>query len=154
LLRSSIGARREDHRRVDLSDELSGALQDLRRHELEAWFGRKEEDKERLAAAGLWNDAYKLPKVVFCNENGSYLDVVNVTDRHFARCLKTAGLKRRRFHGLRHRFASLLLTDGAPIAYERAARARQHRADRQAVRSPDPGCEPPVHQCSSGSDSS
>lgn len=32
-------------------------------------------------------------------------------------CLRDAGLKRRRYHDLRHTFASLLLTAAAPIAY-------------------------------------
>jgi integrase len=41
----------------------------------------------------------------------------NLVDRHFFRCLQAAGLKRRRYHDLRHTFASLLLTAGAPIAY-------------------------------------
>ncbi len=45
------------------------------------------------------------------------MDRANLADRHFLRCLQEAGLKRRRYHDLRHTFASLLLTAGAPIAY-------------------------------------
>src|ERR1051325_5088648 len=35
----------------------------------------------------------------------------------FPRCMEEAELHRRRFHDMRHSFASLLLTAGAPIAY-------------------------------------
>jgi hypothetical protein len=45
------------------------------------------------------------------------MDRANLADRHFHRCLEDAGLKRRGYHDLRHTFASLLLTAGAPIAY-------------------------------------
>jgi integrase len=65
----------------------------------------------------MWDDAAKLPKLIFCNEDGGYMDRVNLAGRHFLRCLQAAGLKRRRYHDLRHTFASLLLTAGAPIAY-------------------------------------
>ena len=33
------------------------------------------------------------------------------------KCLEAAGLKHRRLHDLRHTYASLLLSDGAPVAY-------------------------------------
>jgi len=112
--RKVVPTKTKKHRRVDLSDELLGALQELRRNRLQAWFGR---DKSHLLAAGLWDDAAKLPKVIFCNEDGGYIDRTNLVERHLLRCLEKAGLKRRRFHDLRHTFASLLLTDGAPIAY-------------------------------------
>jgi integrase len=101
-------------RRVDLSDELLEALQSLRTDRLEAWFAR---EKTPLVTAGLWDDVAKLPKVIFCNEDGGYMDRANLAERHFLRCLQAAGLKRRRYHDLRHTFASLLLTAGAPIAY-------------------------------------
>jgi integrase len=112
--RKVVPTKTKKHRRVDLSDELLEALQSLRKDRLEAWFSR---NKASLVEAGLWDDTAKLPKAIFCNEDGRYLDRVNLTDRHFFRCLQAAGLKRRRYHDLRHTFASLLLTAGAPIAY-------------------------------------
>jgi integrase len=101
-------------RRVDLSDELIEALQVLRKQRLEVWLAR---DKSHLIAAGLWDDVARLPKMIFCNDDGGYMDRVNMINRHFFRCLQDAGLKRRRYHDLRHTFASLLLTAGTPIAY-------------------------------------
>jgi integrase len=112
--RKVVPTKNKKLRRVDLSDEALEALQTLRKDRLEAWFGR---DKAPLVAAGLWDDTVNLPKVIFCNEDGGYLDGSNLVDRHFFRCLQAAGLKRRRYHDLRHTFASLLLTAGAPIAY-------------------------------------
>jgi len=112
--RKVVPTKTKKHRRVDISDELLEALQALRKDRLEAWFGK---DKGSLVAAGLWDDTVKLPKLIFCNEDGGYMDRANLADRHFLRCLQAAGLKRRRYHDMRHTFASLLLTAGAPIAY-------------------------------------
>lgn len=86
----------------------------LLKERLEVWFGR---DKSQMIATGLWDDTEKLPKPIFCNEEGGYGDGANIAERHFHRCLRDAGLNRRRYHDLRHTFASLLLTAGAPIAY-------------------------------------
>lgn len=112
--RKVVPTKTKKHRRIDISDELLEAFQSLRKNRLEAWFGK---DKTDLVEAGLWDDISKLPKVIFCNENGGYLDQANLVGRHFLRCLQDAGLKRRGYHDLRHSFASLLLTAGAPIAY-------------------------------------
>tara|TARA_B100000745_G_C19791470_1_gene259896 strand:+ start:31 stop:330 length:300 start_codon:yes stop_codon:yes gene_type:complete len=38
------------------------------------------------------------------------------TGYDFLKCMEKAELRRRRFHDLRHTYASLLLTDGAPVA--------------------------------------
>jgi len=43
--------------------------------------------------------------------------MANIAERHFHRCMEKAELHRRRPYDLRHTFASLLLTAGAPIAY-------------------------------------
>jgi integrase len=42
---------------------------------------------------------------------------MNIANRHFYPCLEKAGLHHRRPYDLRHTFASLLLTAGAPMAY-------------------------------------
>jgi len=89
-------------RRIDLSDTLLKALRGLKRKRREEWLkkGRSE-----------------IPEWVFCNQQGNPADMQNVKNRHFYKCLEKAGLRRIRFHDLRHTFASLLLQDGQPLAY-------------------------------------
>ncbi len=89
-------------RRVDLSDELLAELALLRKKRKEEWLSKGKNE---------------IPEWVFCNQKGGWLDASNVVNRHFLKCLEKAGLRRLRFHDLRHTYASLLLTDGAPIAY-------------------------------------
>jgi len=89
-------------RRVDLSDELLAELALLRKKRKEEWLSKGKNE---------------IPEWVFCNQKGGWLDASNVVNRHFHKCLEKAGLRRLRFHDLRHTYASLLLTDGAPIAY-------------------------------------
>jgi len=48
---------------------------------------------------------------------GTVLDQSNLTNYHFLPCLDRAGLRRFRFHELRHTFGSLLIRDGASLAY-------------------------------------
>jgi len=95
-------------RRVDLSDELLAALKDHMRQQKEAWLKRESPEGGTRKPQPEW---------LFSNEEGSWLDMSNLRNRHFKTCLKKAGLHQRRFHDLRHTFASLLLTNGAPIAY-------------------------------------
>jgi integrase len=57
---------------------------------------------------------------VFCQANGRPLDPGNLTKRGFAGVLKQVGLRRIRFHDLRHTFASLLLLAGANVKYLQA----------------------------------
>ncbi len=114
VLRKIVPTKTKKHRRVDLSDELLEALSNLRKTRLEEWFAR---GKERLIQKELWDDSLNVPKVIFCSETGGYMDRVNITDRHYHKCLASANLKRRRFHDLRHTFASLHLTQGAPMAW-------------------------------------
>ena len=109
-----VPTKTKKHRRVDLSNEVIEALSALRKMRLEEWFKR---GKERLTAKGLWDDALNVPKPIFCNELGGYMDCANIRERHFHKCLSDANLKRRRFHDLRHTFASLHLTQGAPMAW-------------------------------------
>jgi integrase len=69
--RKVVPTKTKKHRRIDISDEMLEAFQALRKNRIEAWFGK---DKANLVEAGLWDDISKLPKVIFCNENGGYLD--------------------------------------------------------------------------------
>lgn len=76
----------------------------LRRH-------RRRQREEQLAAGVGWSeDGY-----VFATPTGSCLDMSNSTQRWHAFC-DEAGLGRPRFHALRHTAATLLLTEGVPLA--------------------------------------
>jgi Phage integrase family len=50
-------------------------------------------------------------------DEGQQLDMHNVKNRYFHKCLEKAGLRRIRFHDLRHTFASLLIQNGESLAY-------------------------------------
>ena len=58
-----------------------------------------------------------LPEWVFCNEHGGPVDGDNLRHRVFYKLLSKAGLRRVRFHDLRHTFASHLLQQGESPAY-------------------------------------
>ncbi len=51
--------------------------------------------------------------LVFCQQNGRPLDARNLVQRDFWGSLRRAGLRRIRFHDLRHTFAALLIAEGA-----------------------------------------
>ena len=89
-------------RRIDLSDTLLNALQELKSRRREQW---------------LEKGSNEIPEWVFCNQQGNPADMQNVKNRHFYKCLEKAGLRRIRFHDLRHTFASLLIQDAQPLAY-------------------------------------
>jgi integrase len=91
-------------RKVDVSDSLLAALLDLRRKRKELLLAN---GKNELPASG-W---------IFENEEGSCQDMKNLNKRHFHKCLQKAGLRRIRFHDLRHSFASLLIQNGESLTY-------------------------------------
>jgi len=88
--------------RVDLSKDLMNTLHDLKRQRREQWLKKGNNE---------------IPEWVFCNEVGGLPDVQNLKNRHFDKCLEKAGLRRIRFHDLRHTFASLLLQNGESLVY-------------------------------------
>src|ERR1700732_435723 len=55
--------------------------------------------------------------LVFPSKAGTVLDHSKLTHYQFLPCLERAGLRRFRFHDLRHTFGSLRLQDGASLAY-------------------------------------
>ncbi len=90
-------------RRVDLSRELRRVLLEVRdRRMLEAFMNGKTSIADEL---------------VFPSKAGTVLDPSNLFHYHFLPCLEHAGLRRFRFHDLRHTFGSLLIQDGASLAY-------------------------------------
>jgi integrase len=70
---------------------------------------RARQDAER-SAARVWNAA----GYVFTNRTGGPLDSTNVTQT-FQTVLERAGIRRQRFHDLRHAFATLQLEAGAEL---------------------------------------
>jgi integrase len=89
-------------RRVDMSDTLISELSELKRRR-----------KEEYLSKGI----NQIPDWVFCNSDGGPIDIQNLKNRHFNKCLEKAGLHRIRFHDLRHTFASLLLQNGESPQY-------------------------------------
>lgn len=89
-------------RRIDLSDTLLSTLSDLKKRRMEEWLAKGKNE---------------IPEWVFCNQAGGPPDMQAVKNRHFFKCLEKAGLRRIRFHDLRHSFASLLIQAGEPLAY-------------------------------------
>jgi len=89
-------------RRIDMSAQLTETFRAL-------LTARKAEALRRG-----WKE---VPEWVFCNEEGGPLDGDNLRHRVFYRVLAKAGLRRVRFHDLRHTFASLLIQNGESLAY-------------------------------------
>ena len=57
---------------------------------------------------------------VFCSERGTPIDADNFRHREFPAALRRAGLRRIRFHDLRHTYTSLLIAHGAHPKYIQA----------------------------------
>ncbi len=88
-------------RRVDMSRKLTQTLKDLLTdRQLEAAMNKRE--------VSSW---------VFQSGTGGLLDPDNVRHRAFYKVLAKAGLRRIRFHDLRHTYASLLLQQGESPVY-------------------------------------
>jgi integrase len=86
-------------RTLPMPDSIANTL---RRH-------RRDQVLQRELAAYRWQET----GLVFTTETGTGLEGADVT-RRFQRLLLSAGLKRRRFHDLRHSCATLLLVQNVP----------------------------------------
>ncbi len=90
------------YRRVDMSNQLYGELQELY--------------KQKLEKAQLKGHSQPTNNLVFPHKSGSYLSQ-NTVRNNFKRLLKLAGLRDMRPHDCRHTFASLLLSNGESIVF-------------------------------------
>ncbi|MFE9303714.1 tyrosine-type recombinase/integrase [Streptomyces sp. NPDC006856] len=91
---------RASERRIALPTEC---LHSLKEH-------KERQDKERETAGSAWQDS----GLVFTTPTGGPLDPANLT-RRFRTFLNRAGLRRIRFHDLRHSTATLLLEQGVDL---------------------------------------
>jgi integrase len=85
-----------------MSDQLAEELQRLR------------VSRAREALVKGWG---QVPEWVFCNEEGKPIWKSDFERRVFHKVLAKAGLRRIRFHDLRHTFASRLIQNGESLAY-------------------------------------
>jgi integrase len=65
-------------------------------------------------------EVYRDHDLIFCTALGTLLDRGNVVKREFWPVLKQAGLRRIRFHDLRHTFATLLIDQSESPKYIQA----------------------------------
>jgi integrase len=88
-------------RRVDMSAKLAVVIKSY----------LTERKKEALKKG--WK---KLPEWLFYNKKGSMLDMANLRNRVFYKCLEKAKLRQIRIHDLRHTYATLRIQAGHNIA--------------------------------------
>ena len=77
-----------------------------------------EEIKRHKMEQTMWKDANKdiwiERNLVFCKENGDFLEPRDFL-ADFQKLLEKAGLRKCRFHDMRHTFASMLLNEGEEL---------------------------------------
>lgn len=71
---------------------------------------KKEQDKLILK----YGDLYQKNNLVFCTDLGGYLDTRNLT-RSYTRALAKAGIEHKKFHSMRHTYATRLFENDVPI---------------------------------------
>ena len=97
-------------RKVDLSPELYCVLKEFQAYQNELLARRR----KRAFKKG--KPVPKKPEMLFPNRSGNYIDWNNAVDA-FHRICEKAKIGRFRPYALRHTFATILLTEGAPITY-------------------------------------
>ena len=103
--RTMLTPKNRKTRRVDMSRELRRVLLQLR--------------EDRLAMADGKSGINLSDSLVFPSEAGTPIEMNNFCERVFKPLLTQAGLRKIRFHDLRHTFGSLLIQTGASLAYVR-----------------------------------
>lgn len=83
-----------------IDDDL---IAELKRH-------KARQAEERLK----YGDVYESKGLIFAYENGEYINP-NTFRQRFKRVLKNIGIEEKRFHDLRHTFASLLIQNGIDV---------------------------------------
>jgi hypothetical protein len=102
-VRAFTTTKSKEPRRVDMGKELRHVLLELR--------------DERLIKAFAEGQDSIADELVFPSEVGTPLEINNFVARVFEPLLEKAGLRRIRFHDLRHTYGSLLIQGGASLAY-------------------------------------
>jgi integrase len=102
-------------RRVDISDALLHELQALKRKRRAEYFAKGKNEIPEWVFLG--NGRLKKDGKDGERNEGQRLEMYNVKNRYFLKTLEKAGLRRIRFHDLRHTFASLLIQNGESLAY-------------------------------------
>lgn len=90
-------------RKIDMGSRL---VKVLKEH-------RGKQNEIRLKAGTKWTDN----GLIFCQDDGSFINGDNLYHRDFQRVLKSAGLRHMRIHDLRHGFASILIAAGHSPKY-------------------------------------
>jgi integrase len=72
---------------------------------------------KRLLTAMLPGKPSISDELVFPSQAGTVIKPDNIVPRYMEPALEKAGLRRFRFHDLRHTFGSLLIQDGASLTY-------------------------------------
>ena len=97
-------------RTVELSAETLALLREHRRHQAEVKIKNRQHYKDHgLIFAKQWGDLHAR-----VDSLGAPIGVNNIGTREYARLIKAAGVKRIKFHGMRHTMATLMLSAGVP----------------------------------------
>lgn len=96
-------------RSVDLSAETVTALTTLKVQQKAAALKKQQKAEPK--------DDKKLPALVFTTPDGAPIDADNLRRRVFRRIAERAKLPNLTIHGLRHTYATLLLSAGVPLIY-------------------------------------
>ncbi len=120
---------RASERRIALPTRC---LQSLKLH-------HEQQKREREAAGVAWQHNGH----VFTTAQGTPIDPTNLT-RTFTALLRKAGLRRIRFHGLRHSTATLLLEQGVELVVVKELLGHALRNPAESAGHPDDGDDPPL----------